>query len=44
MDIEEQNFYHTVAFANAGASTIIVTHKIKRTNITSDYVFNEISL
>ena len=29
MDIKEQKFYYTVAFANAGASTIIVTNKKK---------------
>ena len=44
MDIKEQKFYYTVAFANAGASTIIVTTKKKEQIFPLIMYFNEITL
>ena len=42
--IKIRNFYHSVAFANAGATTMIVTNKTKELIFPLIVYFNEITL
>ena len=42
--IKNRNFYHSVAFANSGASTMIVTNKTKEQIFPFIVYFNEITL
>jgi len=42
--VKNKNFYHSVAFANAGATTMIVTNKTKEQIFPLIVFFNEITL
>ena len=42
--VKNKNFYHSIAFANAGATTMIVTNKTKEQIIPLIVFFNEITL